>query len=182
MVNSWPAWIGTYPSVLHVLFPSSRPPYSLVPSPPRPRSSCYFASLSPIPLLQTDISVLASPFLLSHRQHTLNTLSSPPPLHTLSIKFQPMSTKRSQTYILVILHQTRPDLGTLGVERNSDRATVLGRSGARVVNDGLMVFVRTVRKVHADYTSLAMFLSSSACKRRFLCDCRHEVRVPVERA
>lgn len=54
-------------------------------------------------------------------------------------------------YILVILHETGSDLGALGVEGNGDGSEGLAGGGlTSVVNDRLVVLVRTVGEVHTD--------------------------------
>jgi hypothetical protein len=57
-----------------------------------------------------------------------------------------------EAYISVILHETGSDLGTLGVEGNSEGSSteLLGGSSG-VVNDRLVVLVGSVGKVHSHW-------------------------------
>jgi len=61
----------------------------------------------------------------------------------------PAQASRS-AHISVVSHETRSDLGTLGVEGNGDRSSHERRGGlSGVVNDRLVVLVGTVREVHS---------------------------------
>lgn len=73
------------------------------------------------------------------------------------------------TDVGVVLHQTSPNLRTLSVESdgNGSARGALGGSGTSIVNDRLVVLIRTMRKVHSNWQPLAW---TNVCKINILTD------------